>query len=321
MKSILMMKTAQMVVQNSARIRPGENVCIVCDTNAFSIAKVLAEASYAAGAETTLVMMTPREMHVNEPPRVVASAMLGADVILALTTYGIIHSMARLEAGKRGARTVSMRNITEETMVAGAMLADYNEVSALTHRLANMLSQGRTIRVMTELGTEVTFHIGDRKALSLGGLATEPGSVTTLPSGEAAVAPIEGKTEGKIVIDFAMDGIGPLNEPIRLNVQQGRVASIEGGKEARLLEQLLAGDENGPNLAEFAIGTNPKSRMKGHMGEDKILRGCVHVGLGDNHTIGGKTQSKVHMDGILLRPTVEIDGRPIVTKGVLQPVD
>jgi leucyl aminopeptidase (aminopeptidase T) len=181
-----------------------------------------------------------------------------------------------------------------------------------------MLTEGRTIKLMTELGTEVTFHIEGRKALSLGGLATEPGSVTTLPSGEAAVAPIEGTTEGKIVIDFAIDGIGLLSEPTRLNVQQGKVASIEGGKEARLLEQLLAGDENGPNLAEFAIGTNPKSRMKGHMGEDKILRGCVHVGLGDNHTIGGKTQSKVHLDGILLRPSVRIDNCSVVTKGILQ---
>jgi leucyl aminopeptidase (aminopeptidase T) len=321
MKSILMMKTAQMIVQNSARIRPGENVCIVCDTHNFSIAKVLAEASHAAGAETVLVMMTPREMHVNEPPRVVASAMLGADVILALTTYGIIHSVARLEASKRGARTVSMRGITEDTMIAGAMLADYNEVSAMTNRLVKILTEGRTIRLMTDLGTEATFHIEGRKGLGLGGLATEPGSVTTLPSGEAAVAPIEGRTEGKIIIDFAMDGIGPLSEPICLSVQQGKVVSIEGGKEAKLLEQLLAGDENGFNLSEFAIGTNPKSRMKGHMGEDKILRGCVHVGFGDNHTIGGETQSKVHLDGILVSPTVEIDGLLIVTKGVLQPLD
>jgi leucyl aminopeptidase (aminopeptidase T) len=81
----------------------GENVCIVGDTNTFSIAKVLAEASYAVVAETVLTIMTPREMHGNEPPPVVASAMLGADVILAPTTYAITHTKARLDASKQGA--------------------------------------------------------------------------------------------------------------------------------------------------------------------------------------------------------------------------
>jgi leucyl aminopeptidase (aminopeptidase T) len=321
MKSILMMKTAQMIVQNSARIRPGENVCIVCDTNSFPVAKVLAAAAHAAGAETVLVMMTPREMSSNEPPRVVASAMLEADVILALTTHGIIHTDARLAASKRGARTVSLRNITEELMTAGAMLADYSEVSALTSRLADMITVGRTIRLMTRLGTEATFHVEGRKGLALGGLAAEPGGVTTLPGGEATVAPIEGATEGKIVIDFAMEEIGRLSEPICLSVRKGKVVSIGGGREARALELLLAGDASAFNISEFAIGTNPKSRMKGNMGEDKICKGCVHVAVGDNHAIGGKAKSRVHLDGIILGPTVEIDGRLIVRDGVVQPLD
>jgi leucyl aminopeptidase (aminopeptidase T) len=316
-----MMKTAQMIVQSSVRIRPGESVCIVCDTNTISIAKILAEATYGMGAETVLVMMTPREMHGNELPPVVASAMLGADVILAPTTYAITHTVARLEASKRGARTVIMRGITEDSMIAGAMLADYDEVSALSNRLAEELSEAKTITLETELGTEVTFQVEGRRGLALGGLAIQPGTFTSLPSGEVAVAPIEGTTEGKIIIDFAMDGIGLLSQPIHLEVTKGRVVSIVGGKEALSLKQLLEGDENAFNLAEFAIGTNPKSRMKGNMAEDKILRGCVHVAVGDNHTIGGKTQSRVHLDGVILKPTVQIDGRVIVKNGNLLPVD
>lgn len=317
MKSILMMRTAQKIIQHTARIQPGEDVCIVGDTNTFSIAKVLAEASYAAGAETVLTVMTPREMHGNEPPRVVASAMLGADVILAPTTYAITHTRARLEASKRGARTVILRGIDEDSMIHGAMLADYDEVSATSNRLATRLGQAKIIRLVTDSGTDVTFYVEGRKGLALGGIATEPGTFTSLPSGEAAIAPLEGKTQGTIVIDFAMDGIGLLTEPIRLEVRDGRAISIEGGKEAQQLRKLLEGDENAFNIAEFAIGTNPKSRMKGNMAEDKILRGCVHVAVGDNHTIGGRQESKIHLDGVILSPTVEIDGYLIVTKGKL----
>lgn len=82
-------------------------------------------------------------------------------------------------------------------------------------------------------------------------------------------------------------------------------------------------DENALNIAEFAIGigTNPRSRMKGNMAEDKILRGCVHVAVGDNHTIGGKLQSHVHLDGVILSPTVEIDTHLIVKEGKLLPLE
>jgi len=308
-------------VNQSARIQSGENVCIVCDTNTFSIAKVLAEACHATGAETVLTMMTPREMHGNEPPRVVASAMLGADVILAPTTYAITHTAARLAASQRGARTVIMRSITEDSMIQGAMLADYNEVSETSNKLAAWLSQAKRITLRTELGTDAFFIVEGRRGLALGGIVTEPGKFTTLPSGEAAIAPLEGMTQGRIIINFAMDGIGLLSQPIELEVNHGRAISIGGGKQAGELKELLEGDENAFQIAEFAIGTNPKSRMKGNMAEDKILRGCVHVALGDNHTIGGKIKSKVHLDGVILNPTVEIDGKVIVNKGVLLPLD
>ena len=321
MKSILMMKTASMIVNKSARIKQGENVCIVCDTNTFSIAKVLAEASYAAGAETVLTIMTPREMHGNEPPPIVASAMLGADVILAPTTYAITHTKARLDASKWGARTIILRGITEDSMIHGAMLADYDEVSATSNKLAARLGQAKKIRLFTDSGTDVTFMIEGRKGLALGGIATEPGTFTSLPSGEAAIAPLEGKTQGRIIIDFSMDGIGLLSQPIQLEVVDGKAISIQGGKEAQELKKLLEVDENALNIAEFAIGTNPKSRMKGNMAEDKILRGCVHIAVGDNHTIGGELQSNVHLDGVILNPTVEMVAHLIVRKGILLPLE
>jgi leucyl aminopeptidase (aminopeptidase T) len=202
-------------------------------------------------------------------------------------------------------------------MIHGAMLADYDEVFATSNRLATRLGQAKMIKLAADSGTDVTFFVEGRKGLALGGIATEPGTFTSLPSGEAAIAPLEGKTQGNIIIDFAMDGIGLLTDPIRLAVRDGRVVSIEGGKEAQQLKKLLEGDENAFNVAEFAIGTNPKSRMKGNMAEDKILKGCVHVAVGDNHTIGGRLESKVHLDGVILNPTVEIDGYLIVNKGKL----
>jgi len=43
----------------------------------------------------------------------------------------------------------------------------------------------------------------------------------------------------------------------------------------------------------------------------------VHIAIGDNHVIGGTVTSELHLDGLLLRPTVELDGRIIVQDGRL----
>jgi leucyl aminopeptidase (aminopeptidase T) len=53
------------------------------------------------------------------------------------------------------------------------------------------------------------------------------------------------------------------------------------------------------------------------MTEDKKYWGSVHVAIGDNHVIGGTVVSELHLDGLLLRPTVELDGKTVVQDGQL----
>jgi len=41
----------------------------------------------------------------------------------------------------------------------------------------------------------------------------------------------------------------------------------------------------------------------------------VHIALGDNSTIGGKVKAGIHLDGIITKPTVYVDGRAIMRDG------
>jgi len=96
------------------------------------------------------------------------------------------------------------------------------------------------------------------------------------------------------------------------------VVEITGGASARTLRELLAAaDANAANIAEFAIGTNDRARLIGSMTEDKKCWGTVHIAIGDNHVIGGTVVSELHLDGLLLRPTVELDHRTVVQDGQL----
>lgn len=312
MRSVEMMRTARMIVEECVSLRSDEQVVVVADTETVPIAEVLAQAAHAGGGEVVISIMTPREQHGNEPPRPLAAAMQAADVVLMAVTHAITHTTAHKEALARGARACIMRSVTVDTMIHGAITADYREVRAVTQRLMRVLDEARRVRVTSPEGTDLTLSIEGRKALGLYSFATEPGTFTSLPSGEAAIAPLEGSAEGVLVFDHAIDNVGRLDTPVRAEVREGRIVGVDGGPDAERLRSLLQLDANATNIAEFAIGTNPRSRLLGNMAEDKILLGTVHIGIGDNHAIGGRVESQIHLDGILLNPTVEIDGQRIV---------
>ncbi len=310
-------KTAKMAVEVLAGVKPGENVCIATDTNKLSIAQALAEACYAVGAETVVCIMTPRQIHGEEIPPVLAGAMKAAQVVFAPTSYALTHTKGRLAASKAGARILIIREVTEDTFTNGAVTANYEEVYAVTNQLVKRLDAASELRMTTALGSDIRMSIKGRSGVCLAALVRPPAWFASLPSGEAAIAPVEGTAEGTIIVDHAIDSIGVLKEPIKITVRKGRAVSISGGEQAKRFEKLVHSDKNASNIAEFAIGTNPLSRMLGNVAEDKILRGCVHIAVGDNHTIGGKTESGVHLDMVILKPTVWLDGEKVVDKGEL----
>jgi leucyl aminopeptidase (aminopeptidase T) len=77
----------------------------------------------------------------------------------------------------------------------------------------------------------------------------------------------------------------------------------------------MDGHENAGNMAEFAIGTNPDARLVGNLAEDKKKLGTVHFAIGDNESLGGTTQCDIHLDGVVLDPTVVLDDEEVITEG------
>jgi leucyl aminopeptidase (aminopeptidase T) len=317
-ESVSLQESVRNVVRISARVQRGELVCIAADTQTVPIAMAIAEAVREAGAEPVVVTMRPRRAHGNEPPRVVAAAMKAADVVIQPVTYAMTHTDATRDALRAGARVLVLRGVTEDIMTHGAMLADYDRVDRLTRAVQRRMTEATTARVRTPSGTDLTMSLAGRAAVALTGRVGGPGTFAAMPDGEAAISPVEGTAEGVLVVDHTMDSIGLLDAPIRMTVRAGRVTEIRGGKSAdRLRELIAAADASATNIAEFAIGTNDRARLIGSMTEDKKYLGSVHVAIGDNHVIGGTVVSELHLDGLLLRPTVELDGARIVEDGRL----
>jgi leucyl aminopeptidase (aminopeptidase T) len=172
-------------------------------------------------------------------------------------------------------------------------------------------------RVTTPEGTDLTIDLSGRPAFALSGFARERGQFSGLPDGEAAIAPVEGRTDGVVVDPYLIEKIGPVTEPFRMEVRAGRIVRVDGGAQAQQLAAILARKDPGARnfAAELALGTNPACRLIPKSREIKKRLGQAHVALGDNLSLAGTVESAVHLDIMLLRPTVVLDDRIVLEAG------
>jgi leucyl aminopeptidase (aminopeptidase T) len=195
---------------------------------------------------------------------------------------------------------------------------DYEPVRERVNRVCDRLDRAGRVRVTALSGTDISFSIEGRLAHGRkGGIYRDPGQWGNLPCGEAFVAPVEGSAQGLYVVDASHGGIGKLSEPIRITVEDGRAVRFEGGHEATGLRGLLesVGEPEAYNLAEFGIGCNHAARICGITLEDEKVLGTCHLALGRNDLFGGTTSTGVHVDGVLARPSVALDGETLSLDG------
>lgn len=319
MMQLELVASAYRLVTEVIGVNKNDAVLVVTDAAKFNVGKAFTSVCRSLGAETVLAMMPMTGEHGNEPPGIIAAAMKAADIVFAPTTHAITHTQSRLDAAAAGTRIVILRGVDEDMLIKGAMTGDFKEVQAITARVAESLTGADTVRVTSAEGTDVTFKISGRKVFRLDGFFQEEMGFAALPGGEAPTSPIEGTTNGTLVFDYSMDGIGRLSQPIRLEVKDGRVVSVDGsGEDVQTIEKYFKHDDNARNIAEFAIGTNPNARLIGNLAEDKKLLGTVHFAIGDNKSLGGDVESTIHLDGLMVKPTVVVDeNRTIVRNGKL----
>jgi len=240
-----------------------------------------------------------------------------ADVILCPTTKSLTHTNARRAASALGKRIATFPGITKEVMIRG-LNADYNKIAALTLKLTKLMNKTDLIRVTAPNGTDISMSIKGRKTIPSKGLFHNKGESGNLPTGEAFAAPIEGKSEGVFVADGSFAGIGVLKTPIKVKVEKGLATEITGGEEAnKLINMLEKFGSKGRNIAEIGIGTNDKVKLSGILLEDEKKLGTVHIALGDNKSMGGNVNVPIHLDGVILKPTVYFDGKIIMQNGKL----
>lgn len=312
-----LLSASMIAVRDCLGTQPGEKVLIVTDAPLRAIALTLRQSAQELGAEVLLVEMIPRTTNGEEPPAEVADLMKKMDVVLCPTSKSLTHTDSRRAASALGVRIATLPGVTEEVMIR-CMNADYHQIAARTFRLCALLEKSSTVRVTAPAGTDIVLPIQGRTAHASSGLFREKGLWGNLPTGEAYLAPLEGLSNGVVVVDGSMAGVGMTHEPIRIEVRDGYAAEITGGAEAARLRELLEPHGlDGRNVAEFGIGTNDKAILTGLILEDEKVMGTIHIAFGDNKSMGGNVRVASHLDGLIKHPTVWLDDRMILQDGRL----
>ena len=302
------------VLRDCLRVEPGEEVLVICNPVTEEIGALMRIEAEGDGAFATLAVISELESNGAEPPTPVAAAMLASHVVIAPTIQSLSHTYARRAANQAGARIATLPGVTED-MLARLMNADMAELRRRGAALAALLRGGQEARITCRHGSDLRIGLEDRVPIADAGVLDAPGAFGNLPCGEAFIAPSGG--EGTLVVDGSIAAVGEVETPVELTVRDGHLTDATGPEGASLMELLTKHGEDGTNIAELGIGTNEEATLTGNILEDEKILGTAHVAFGASAAIGGKVQVPIHLDCVVLEPSIEVDGKEIVRAGEL----
>ena len=299
------------------------NVLVIYDDFTSGLLNIFRNALLYIGKNPEFIQIDSADCHGQEPSAFVADKMLVSDVVVCVTKYSLAHTASRKNAEKVGVPFLSMPDYDMDILANPAFEVKYASRYSSVKYYTDILTNGKVVKIKSETGTDLTMNIEGRIGNCCPGLTNDEILLGSPPDIEANVAPVENKTNGVIVIDGSITDrrIGLLNQPVYLNISNGKIVSIksEDYEVVKNIEGIFrdAGNDKALIVGELGIGFNDKANLCGNMLVDEGTQGCIHFGLGSNWTIGGENKVNFHLDFVMRNASVFVDDRQIIDKGNL----
>ncbi|HBY95749.1 MAG TPA: hypothetical protein DEP84_17645 [Chloroflexi bacterium] len=311
-------------------LQPGE-LCIVVTDTAYN--PVIADACLGAALDTgaeAYKMTLPHTYPL--PSRSLCEAWKAADLIVYPTTHGL-HSRQEmreaLDSGTRALMTV------QPLQVLRRMVAD-SDVIRRTKAGAKMVEAARTIRITSEMGTDLFMDKTGRPGVANYGAADEPGHLDFWGSGMVEFAQLEGTLEGQLVLntgDICFHLGRYIDRPVTITFREGRAVKFEGDVDAFIIENHLKSfnDPNALTAGHTSWGTDPRALWSGLAiqfpdsgaggGDSEAHYGQVEIEIGSNNDIlfKGKNATKAHLGLCSLNCSLWLDDKQIIDHGEFVP--
>jgi hypothetical protein len=303
---------------DAGRLEPGEQVLVIVDEPLVIQGSQLADAVKQAGGSPRLELWAGRNRPLKHPPPRVTEGARTATLCFYLSQEPLgDEADARFEVletlSEHGGRELYLALITPE-LLEGELSEPQPKLEEPARRLVAELEGATTIHIRGRAGTDLELRVDGRPWLS-DTFPLQPGEGHNFPAGEVFVAPHKDGADGVLVADLTIPYTvqGLVDAPVTLRFERGSVVSIEGGRAAQMLRELVADAGTGADvIAELGIGLHPGLAPRGHTMLDEKAAHTAHVAIGRNTgSYGGDNEAAIHVDCIFSEPQVEADGRPV----------
>jgi 2,5-dihydroxypyridine 5,6-dioxygenase len=259
--------------------------------------------------------------------RVAIAGLAAADFVADCTVEGLLHAPELGEILDGGVRILMISNEHPENTER------WPHDPSLADRVAKgveLLERAEVMRVTSAAGTNLTVEVPGAFVAGSHGWCTAPGSMAHWPGGLVLAFPAAGSVSGSLVLapgDVNLTFKEYVRDEIRLDVVDDYVTAIEGsGVDADLFRSYLeAFDEpEAYAVSHVGWGMNEGARWeslalwdKGEINgtELRAFAGNFLFSTGANEVAGRYCRG--HFDLPMRNCTVELDGKAVVTEGVL----
>ncbi|MFH1729546.1 MAG: aminopeptidase [Pseudomonadota bacterium] len=326
---------AYQVVVNCLRTQPSEKVCITTDEKTLHIAEAIKEQFLKITDKVKLFKMEDYGQRPEDGtnalvfPEEIGEYLKTSDV----SVYAAMSKKGELQTFRVPMLTIideantirhgHMPNVNDMLMEMG-MAADYAKIKETNANIMKIVTGAKEAKVTTEAGSNFTVTLDPNwKWVNCDG-NIQADNWSNLPDGEVFTCARD--INGKVVIDgvlgdFMNAKYGEISaSPVVCEIKDGRVISVicENNKDIEndILEYMKI-DENANRIGEFAIGTNlGLERLVGNLLQDEKFPG-VHIAMGHGYPekTGSDWTSAAHLDMVIQKTTIEIDGKMIMKAG------
>jgi Thermophilic metalloprotease (M29) len=302
----------------AGRLEPGEDVLVIVDEPLVEQGSELADAVRQSGGRPRLELWAGPNRPLEHPPPGVIEGATEATLCFFLSRNPVgDEASARFEVLEtlvgHGGREIYLALITPE-LLENELSQPQPALEEPARQLLAQLEGAQEIHVTGKAGTDLTLRVEGRPWLS-DALPLEAGEGANFPAGEVFVAPLADGADGVLVVDltipYTVEGL--VDAPVTLRFERGRAVSIEGGRAAQMLRELVADAGAGADIiAELGLGFHPGFQPRGHALLDEKAARTAHVAIGRNTGgYGGDNEAAIHVDCIFSEPHLEADGRPV----------
>ena len=324
---------ARNALENVLEASEGERILVICDEEKQDIGQAFTKGALSLGLWTRFVVLKKQKNVRTSIPKQLQLALAQKPEIFVNILKGNREEtpfrikIIKTETSDRKSRLGHCPGVTLDMLTDGALALstqDHKMLQGHAYKLMNALEDTVSVQVCNKSGTDLTIGVESRSFFTDTKLDWDQMKWMNLPTGEVIVAPVENLTNGKLLCDLAVGGIGKVRQPVEVVVKNGKVESVfcEDKQHLARIKQTFSTDEWADVVGEFALGINPKARFVDEFLEAEKMFGTVHVAFGANTDMpGGKNLSKNHMDLMVSEPTVIVtknDGKrvTVLKKGV-----